>query len=371
MRRFLPLFALLFWAFSCTRETAPEPLEAARQKLENATSISFEMRSVWNNTFVGDTAVNAPHKGVYLRNGGKAFAYDFIYEAENTVFLYRDGKLEDVELKKGRIVTYSPAEAIDNIAYEGSYSTMMTPMMLVKDTAWTRAGAKGNVVYYDRVTNDSVDEYGHAYTIERLRIDSTTSEIIAQERIYTLNGEPMQHIRRSYSGFVFNGVDTLSYTYPEGFQTIASADLEQQEEKELIQAGDPLPEFDLVDVDGNSYSEKTLRGKKAVFVFSFIGCGGCELARKHLARTGFQFSDDYVGLYVNPMNSAEQIANYHADKPWPFKLVATDYDFSASFGVISYPTFITVGEAGTVEEVIEGYEEDKFMDYFGDKGTFR
>jgi len=179
----------------------------------------------------------------------------------------------------------------------------------------------------------------------------------------------MQHIRRNYSNFFFDQVESLSYAYPEGFQTIAYADLEQQEANELIKAGEPLPEFDLVDVDGNAYSEKTLRGKKAVFVFSFIGCGGCELARKHLARTGFQFSDDYVGLYVNPMNSAEQIANYHADKPWPFNLVATDYNFSSSFGVISYPTFITVDEAGTVEEVIEGYDDEDFMDFFKDKGT--
>lgn len=327
------------------------------------------MHSVWNNTFVGDTAVNASHKGVYLRNDQGDFPYDFIYEAENTSFLHLKGKLEDVQLEKGRIVTYSSEEAIRDLAYEGNYSTMMTPMMIIRDSAWARAGTDGNVVYYEKVDNDSEDEYGRAYTIERLRIDSTTSKITAQERIYTLDGKPMQHIIRNYSDFVFDEIDTLAYAYPEGFKTVANADLESQEYEKLVQAGDQLPDFDLVDVDGNAYSEESIRGKKTVFVFSFIGCGGCELARKHLAKAGFQFSDDYTALYVNPMNTAEQIANYHMNKPWPFKLAATNYDFSASFGVSSYPTFISVDETGTVEEVIEGYDEEEFMGFFKDKGA--
>jgi thioredoxin-related protein len=278
------------------------------------------------------------------------------------------GTLEDVQLEKGLLVTYSQEEAKLNLAYEGNYSSMMTPMMTVRDSVWLRAGNDGNIVYYDKVDDDSEDEYGHAYIIERLRIDSTTSEIVAQERIYTLDDKPMQHIVRHYSNFTFDQVECLVYDYPEGFKTVANADLESQEEKDLIKAGDRVPEFDLVDTDGNAYSEETIRGKKAVFVFSFIGCGGCELARKHLAKAGFYFDEDYVALYVNPMNTAKQIANYHENKPWPFKLAATDYDFSASFGVSSYPTFITVDESGTVEEVIEGYDEDDFMDYFEGKG---
>lgn len=52
MRHFIPLFALSILFFSCTPGPALDPLEAARQKLAEAESISFEMQLVWNNTFV-------------------------------------------------------------------------------------------------------------------------------------------------------------------------------------------------------------------------------------------------------------------------------------------------------------------------------
>jgi hypothetical protein len=88
MKHFLALFALFIVCFSCSPEPGVNPLEAARQKLEQANSISFEMQSVWNNTFVGDTALNASHKGIYLRNDQRDFPYDFIYEADGTSSLY-------------------------------------------------------------------------------------------------------------------------------------------------------------------------------------------------------------------------------------------------------------------------------------------
>ncbi|TXF91828.1 redoxin domain-containing protein [Neolewinella aurantiaca] len=371
MKRILPLFCLLFFMFSCGQDPAMDPLVAARQKLELATSVSFEMSQVWNNTYLNDTLVDPIRKGIFLRTDQADFPYDFIYEGENVTSVNLNGQLRKVELQKGRIITFSPEEAIEDLAYEGNYYSMLTPMMLVKDTAWSRAGAEENIVYYDKVMTDTVDEYGHHYFFARLHIDSLSSQVVMREQMSTRDGKPVQHIQRIFSNFAYNEVDDLTYAYPEGFQTIAYADLEQQRENELIKVGDHLPEFDLTDVDGNTYSEKTLEGKKAVFVFSFIGCGGCELARKDLAKSGFQFSDDYVALYVNPMNTAEQIANYHLNKPWPFKLAATDYDFSAKFGVYSYPTFITVDESGIVEEVIEGYEEEEFLEFLAGKGSVR
>jgi len=304
------------------------------------------MQSVWNNTYINDTVVYKPNRGAYLRNDRAGFPYDFIYQMEDDVYLYLNGKLEDIELKKARVVTYSAVEAIDDLAYESNALSTTAPMGIVEDTAWQRRGKLGDLVYYEKPINDTEDEYGHSYTYARLHIDSMTSE-----------------------NFTFNTIDSLTYAYPENFQTTAYADLENEKANDLPAVGDSLPMFDLVDVNGNAYSSETVQGKKLVFVFSFIGCGGCELARKHLAKSGFQFNEDYLAIYLNPMNSAEQIANYHQDKPWPFNLVAIDYDFSARFGVYSYPTFISVSASGAVEEVIEGYDEDEFMEFFEDKGT--
>jgi hypothetical protein len=357
------LFALLFLTFfslSCTESTALEPLDATRQKLAEVTSVAFELEMIWNNTFIGDTMVMPTHKGVYIRNKREGFSYDFLYEAGEDACLYRNGRLEDIDQEKGRIVTYTEDESKENLAYEGNFTSMMTPMEVVKDSAWTRTGHEGNIVYYDKILNDNEDESGHAYTFARLHIDSTKSEIVLQEQFYTLNGEPQQHIQQHYSGFAFNQHDSLNYLYPEGLKSIANADVEKQKENEGLEPGDTFPVFDLVDVEGTAYSSESVRGKKLAFVFSFIGCGGCEYARKELAKSEFEFSDDYLAFYLNPANPAEQIVNYHLSKPWPFKMASIDYDFSKRYGVYLYPTFITVDEAGRVEEVVEGYEASFF-----------
>ena len=91
-----------------------------------------------------------------------------------------------------------------------------------------------------------------------------------------------------------------------------------------------------------------------------IGCGGCEQTRSTLARQNFTLSDAYVGFYVNPTNTAEQIVNYHAKKPWPLTMAAVDPEFAERYGVYVYPTFITVDESGVVEEITEGYDEAFF-----------
>lgn len=366
MRYFLLPITLLFLAVSCTPEPNSEPLEAARQKLAEASSVAFEMQSVWNNTFVQDTTVNAPHRAHYVKNDRDGFAYDFVYEAEaGWAHIYKEGKLEEVSLSDQQLTTFTAEEAAEDLAYEGKYASMMSPMEIVKDSAWQRAGKEGNLVWYEKVAYDEKDEDGHAHTFVRLTIDSLSANIVRQERIYTLDGAPKQHIIRSYTAYHFNEPDSLFYLYPEGLSTITKANLDKQQENEGLQPGDAFPLFDLVDIDGKAYSSESTSGKKRVFVFSFIGCGGCEYTRKELAEMEFELKDEYIGFYLNPTNSEEQIISYHADKPWPFKMATTNYDFAESCGVFSYPTFITVDESGKVLEVVEGYEEA----YFADKGN--
>jgi hypothetical protein len=131
---------LAFFFFSCIEFVPLGGLEAARQKLAEAESVSFETSSVWNNTYIGDTMVYATHKGTYLRNNSEGFPRDFVCEMEKLTYVYRDGKLEGIEADKGWIVTFNEDDSRGDLAYEGNYTSMMRPMELVKDSTWARAG---------------------------------------------------------------------------------------------------------------------------------------------------------------------------------------------------------------------------------------
>jgi hypothetical protein len=120
------------------------------------------MDMVWNNTYVGDTVVEPRYNGVYLRNDREGFSCDFLYEMGEAAYLYLDGELEDVNLRKDQLVTYTEEENTEDLAYEGSRFSMMSPMEMIKDSAWDRAGKAGDVVYYEKVINEGDDEEGHS-----------------------------------------------------------------------------------------------------------------------------------------------------------------------------------------------------------------
>jgi len=49
---------------------------------------------------------------------------------------------------------------------------------------------------------------------------------------------------------------------------------EQNEYKELM-SGDRLPNFEIIDIDGNLISSEMLQGKKTIIVATNASCGNC------------------------------------------------------------------------------------------------
>jgi thiol-disulfide isomerase/thioredoxin len=275
--------------------------------------------------------------------------------------VYDGGQMTDVHIEKQQIITYTKEEAIEDLTNEGSYATQGSPFGILQDTSWILVKKEENVFIYELAANRDTTEDGRTYTIERIMIDDKRHLLVAWERIYTLNEKPMQHLIRAYSDYLFDQHESLDFTFPEGFSTVSNKDREKMREAGTLTIGQRFPSFSLSDIEGRLFATDDLNGKKGLYVFSFIGCGGCEYTRQELAKMQFELDEDYVGLYLNPLNTADQLRNYHADKPWPFPMATVDYEFSERYGVYSYPTFITVDEHGMVEEVRSGYDEDFFL----------
>jgi len=366
MRLYLILFPLFLLVSSCGREPGKDPLLAARAKTDSARAVSFTMTGVWNNTFMDDTLVMDPHHAVYVRNEHADFPFDFVYETSNSAMLFREGQLKTVEWEERRVINVSGETAREDLAYEGNYATGQSPVVFLHDTAWVRSGASDMEVYYERTIYDHEDEEGHARTIERISIDSLASAVVRFERVNSLDGVVKQHIVNTFTDLRFGVGSVADYAIPTGFAEVSSDDLEKMQDATRLAPGDDLPEFELTDINGATIKSDDLRGKKVVFVFSFIGCGGCEYTRKDLARQSFQFSDEYVALYVNPVDKADRIKTYHTDKPWPCRMTTAEGDLTERFGVYAYPTFIAADEKGKVYRVEEGYEEAFFADMAAD-----
>lgn len=52
------------------------------------------------------------------------------------------------------------------------------------------------------------------------------------------------------------------------------------------------------------------RGKKVLLDFSVINCGYCIQSMNHFNRKGYQFSDNLVPIYINPLDSSKEMAEF-------------------------------------------------------------
>lgn len=348
---------------SCTTTPPSDPLEDLCEKFAVSASVSFTMNQVWHNTFVQDTTRDV-HQASYLRSDNEVFPFDFVYTMEDFTTSMIKGEMRDINFTKEKVITYTEEEALEDLAYEGGYAAMGSPMIRANDSLWQRVGSSGPEAVYEYIDTFAMDDEPDRILLNRLRIDTVTLELTAIETFLTQGGEPVQDILKHYTGWRWNDIDKLEFPASD-FPTIAKADEDKQEQTAKLEPGMLFPDLLAKDLNGEPISMASLRDKKTVFVFSFIGCGGCEHTRRELEKNNFTFAEGYQGVYLNPRDDAEQIDFYHADKPWPLQMATIDYAFAERCGVFVYPTFVTVDEEGFVEEVMEGYEEA----YFANKGV--
>lgn len=69
-------------------------------------------------------------------------------------------------------------------------------------------------------------------------------------------------------------VSSLSYIMDYGVESFNSINTEQKEFKRLV-VGDKIPNFKIIDINGNIISNETIKGKKTIIVSTNATCGSC------------------------------------------------------------------------------------------------
>jgi thioredoxin-related protein len=92
-----------------------------------------------------------------------------------------------------------------------------------------------------------------------------------------------------------------------------------------------------------------------------INCGWCKIAIDQFNKPDFQFAENLVPLYINPVDSKEKMDKYQSKVGIPFPVLINAKKVGEVYGVNGYPTFFLIDENGKVEEVIEGFSEEEIL----------
>ena len=122
--------------------------------------------------------------------------------------------------------------------------------------------------------------------------------------------------------------------------------------------GEPAPEWELEDLDGETHRLKACLGTVVVLDFWYRGCPWCIKAMPQLKKLRERFGDKSLALFGVNVDRDIEDARFVADKLELNYPTLLSEQTQEAYGVTGYPTIIIIDPAGRVAEVHRGYADN-------------
>ncbi|MHA7056809.1 peroxiredoxin family protein [Aquimarina sp. M1] len=123
--------------------------------------------------------------------------------------------------------------------------------------------------------------------------------------------------------------------------------LNQRISKQPIDIGELAPEFEVTDINGNSYNSKDLLGKVIVINFWFINCPPCRKEIPDLNKLVDTFKDDEVIFLGFATDSEEKLQKFLKKNQFSYHHISVN-KLVNDFGVKGFPTNIIIDKKGKI-----------------------
>jgi len=131
----------------------------------------------------------------------------------------------------------------------------------------------------------------------------------------------------------------------------------------FVSVGDPIPEFELTDVQGHKYSNKSLLGQSYVLQFTASWCGVCRKEMPHLEKEVWQGGKGHLVIGVDLDESKDRVVEF-AEQTGVTYPMAPDAD-GAVFKTIAAPKSgvtrnVVVDAQGHIVFLTRLFDEEEF-----------
>lgn len=363
--RGVPFLSVLisFLIFSCQTAKSPEEVfEGAKEKVLSADRLSFNQLMLWEHPDLGE--IDTIQMGLLLRNNSEVpLGFDFVGTKDNFQFAFIDGVLASIEFEDSTVTYFPESEISERLRY----NTFLThsPIGLLKNGPWSYLGdsAMKGKTYNEFVWIEMDTTIMEKKVLLRNHIFINPSNHLVElySRRLFHDGKKSQFIDVFYSDYQFDELgEALGYDMPEGFVSEEWGQWDS-DAPQLLTIGQQAPDFELTDEQGTPVKLSQFKGEKVLLDFSMINCGACKIAMEQFNKPDYQFAENIVPLYVNPVDSQEKMDKYRSKVSIPFPVLTNAQEVGKAYGVSGYPTFYLIDENGNVEDVVVGFSDEEIL----------
>ena len=125
---------------------------------------------------------------------------------------------------------------------------------------------------------------------------------------------------------------------------------------EVVEVGQPAPDFQLSDLNGNQVSLAQFRGKVVILDFWATWCGPCRLTMPVMERIQQQYADKLALLAINLEEPAEDVRGYvTSNGVRSTVLLDEDGTIGRIYRTDSIPMQVLIDRKGVVRNIQVGY----------------
>ncbi|SDA56390.1 Peroxiredoxin [Algoriphagus alkaliphilus] len=350
---------------SCASEKSPqEVFEGAKEKVFSANRLSFNQLMLWESPELGE--IDTFSMDIILRkNLDVDLGFDYLGKREGSGYNYIEGVLSSIS-HKDSVVTYYPEKEIPMLIQSSMYLTN-SPIRLLENGPWSYLGdtAIGGKTYkeYLWIEMDTTITDKKVLLKNHIFINPSNELVDHYSRRLFHDGKKSQFIEVKYSEYDFADLgEKLAYDVPSGYLSKQWGQKEP-DAAQVLKKGEKAPDFELTDEKGERVKLSEFRGKKVLLDFSMIHCGWCKIAIDQFNKPDYQFAENIIPLYVNPVDSKEKMDKYRAKVTIPFPVLINAGEVGKAYGVTGYPTFYLIDENGKVEDVVVGFSDEKILEW--------
>ncbi|WP_420318667.1 TlpA family protein disulfide reductase [Ekhidna sp.] len=145
----------------------------------------------------------------------------------------------------------------------------------------------------------------------------------------------------------------LSYTQQPTKEQIKQVEDAKKEVKRM--KGEAFPDFELTDINGDTYTKDQLKGEIFLVNFWFTRCRPCIMEMPEMNEMVQEYQDEGIIFLAPTFDDSDQVDKFLLKREFLYQPIPDVKEFCLEMNVRSYPTHFVVDREGIIEKVVIGY----------------